>query len=234
MHIGIAGVGRMGAAIALRLIEVGHQVTVWNRTADKTAPLATAGAKVAASPSALASEAEVILTILTNAEAQSAVYEGPQGILAGKIAGKLAIDMSTVQPAEIVALAAKVRAKGGAFVECPVGGTTGPARQGKLFGFMGAEPEDAARAKPILDQLCRRLEDSRRRRRHVHRRPIDRGLGRGRGTRRPTQGDQRDERNSEDRRSHDVMGRFQACGNTSLNRVPLPGVLCTSTSPSCS
>ena len=158
MQIGIAGVGRMGAAIALRLMEVGHQVTVWNRSADKTAPLAAAGAKVAASPSALASEADVILTILTNAEAQSAVYDGPQGILAGNISGKLVIDMSTVQPAEIVALAAKVRAKGAAFVECPVGGTTGPARQGKLLGLAGGNAADVARARAILDQLCRRVE----------------------------------------------------------------------------
>ena len=51
-----------------------------------------------------------------------------------------------------------MRASGARFVECPVGGTTGPARQGKLFGFMGAEPADAELAKPILDQLCRRLE----------------------------------------------------------------------------
>src|SRR5207302_8645216 len=50
------------------------------------------------------------------------------------------------------------RAGGAGFVECPVGGTIGPARQGKLFGFMGAEPGDAELAKPILDQLCRRLE----------------------------------------------------------------------------
>ncbi len=60
--------------------------------------------------------------------------------------GKLFIEMSTVQPATEVALADKVRAKGAALVECPVGGTTGPARQGKLIGLMGAEPADAARA----------------------------------------------------------------------------------------
>ena len=66
--------------------------------------------------------------------------------------------MSTVRPGVEIALAEKVRAKGAAFVECPVGGSTGPARQGKLIGLMGAEPADAARAKPILDQLCRRLE----------------------------------------------------------------------------
>ena len=158
MHIGIAGVGRMGAAIALRLIEVGHQVTVWNRTVDKTAPLVSAGAKVATTPSVLAGETDAIITILTNADAQSAVYDGPNGILAGKIAGKIVIDMSTVQPADITALAAKVRAKGACFVECPVGGTTGPARQGKLLGLAGGNGVDVARARAILDQLCRRVE----------------------------------------------------------------------------
>jgi 3-hydroxyisobutyrate dehydrogenase len=68
------------------------------------------------------------------------------------------IEMSTVRPGVQTALAEKVRAKGAAYVECPVGGSTGPARQGKLIGLMGAEPADAARAKPLLDQLCRRLE----------------------------------------------------------------------------
>jgi 3-hydroxyisobutyrate dehydrogenase len=74
------------------------------------------------------------------------------------VGGKLFIEMSTVQPHTEVALAEQVRAKGAALVECPVGGSTGPARQGKLIGLMGAAPADAARAKPILDQLCRRLE----------------------------------------------------------------------------
>ncbi len=57
-----------------------------------------------------------------------------------------------------VALAARVRAKGARFVECPVGGTTGPARQGKLIGLMGADAADTARARAILLALCRRLE----------------------------------------------------------------------------
>ena len=66
--------------------------------------------------------------------------------------------MSTVRPRVETALAERVRATRAAFVECPVGGSTGPARQGKLIGLMGAEPADAARAKPLLDQLCRRIE----------------------------------------------------------------------------
>jgi 3-hydroxyisobutyrate dehydrogenase len=158
MHIGLAGLGRMGAAMAPRLMEVGHTLTVWNRSADKAKPLADAGAKVARTPAALAPDAEAVITILTDAAAIDAVYNGADGLLSADVKGMLFIDMSTVRPETEVALAAKVRAKGAAFVECPVGGSVGPARQGKLIGLMGAEPEDAARAKPILDQLCRRLE----------------------------------------------------------------------------
>ena len=158
MDVGIAGVGKMGAAIALRLMEVGHKVTVWNRSADKTKPLADAGATVAATPAELAAKSETIITILTDAAAIDAVYGGPSGLLSGDVAGKLFIEMSTVQPATEVALAEKVRAKGAAFVECPVGGTTGPARQGQLIGLLGAEAVDADRAHPLLEQLCRRIE----------------------------------------------------------------------------
>jgi 3-hydroxyisobutyrate dehydrogenase len=158
MQIGIAGIGKMGAAIAQRLIEVGHTVTVWNRSADKLKPLAAAGAALAATPAELADKSEVVITILTDAAAIDAVYGGPSGLLAGDVHGKLFIEMSTVRPQTELALAAKVRAKDAAIVECPVGGSTSPARQGKLIGLMGAEPADAARARPILEQLCRRLE----------------------------------------------------------------------------
>jgi 3-hydroxyisobutyrate dehydrogenase len=158
MRVGVAGLGRMGSAIALRLMEVGHTLTVWNRASAKTKPLADAGAKVAATPAELARDTEIIITILTDAAAIEAVYNGPSGLLSGDVKGKLFIEMSTVRPGTEVALAGKVRAKGAAFVECPVGGTTGPARQGKLIGAMGAEAADAARARPILDQLCRRVE----------------------------------------------------------------------------
>jgi 3-hydroxyisobutyrate dehydrogenase len=148
----------MGAAMAARLMEVGHQLTVWNRSPEKAKALVDAGAKLAATPKDLAGAAEIIITILTDRAAIDAVYGGPSGLLAGDVKDKLFIEMSTVRPEVEVALAAKVRGAGAAFVECPVGGTTGPARQGKLIGLMGAEPADAARAKPILDQLCRRLE----------------------------------------------------------------------------
>jgi 3-hydroxyisobutyrate dehydrogenase len=158
MRIGVAGLGRMGTAIAERLKETGHDLVVWNRSAEKAKPLAEAGAEVARSPAELASRAEAILTILTDANAIETVYRGPSGILSAELGGKLVIEMSTVQPETETKLAGEVRAKGAAFVECPVGGTVGPARAGKLIGLAGGEEADVARARPILEQLCRRLE----------------------------------------------------------------------------
>jgi 3-hydroxyisobutyrate dehydrogenase len=158
MQIGVAGLGAMGSAMVARLIEVGHRLTVWNRTAAKTKPLADAGAKVVTDPAAVAAASEAVITSLTDGVAIAAVYSGPSGLLSGDVRGKLFIEMSTVPPSVATALAPRVRDKGAVFVECPVGGSTAPARQGKLLGLMGAEPADAARAKPILEQLCRKLE----------------------------------------------------------------------------
>lgn len=158
MKIGIAGTGRMGEAIGLRLIGLGHELTVWNRTAEKTKALAAAGASVAASPPAVVTAAEIVLTILTDDKAIEALYNGPHGLLSGAATGKLFIEMSTVRPEVEIALAEKVRRKGAALVECPVGGTTGPARDGKLFGFAGGADADMARARPLLEQMCRRVE----------------------------------------------------------------------------
>ena len=158
MNIGVAGLGAMGANIAARLIEVGYTVTVWNRTPDKAKPLGAAGATIASSPADLATKCDAVISILTDGTAIDEVYNGPKGLLSGDVKGKLFIEMSTVPPKIETDLATKVRAKGGSLVECPVGGSTAPARQGKLLGLMGAEPADAARAKPVLDQLTRRLE----------------------------------------------------------------------------
>jgi len=148
----------MGAAIAQRLMNLGHEITVWNRSADKTRPLAAAGAKVAATPFQLASFSETVITILTDAAAIDTAYHAKDGLLSGSVAGKLFIEMSTVRPETEQRLAAKIREKGATLVECPVGGTVGPARDGKLFGFVGGEAADVARAKPLLEQLCRRIE----------------------------------------------------------------------------
>ena len=160
MQVGVAGLGKMGAEIAARLIELGYQVTVWNRSADKTKPLAAAGAKVVNSPAEVAKASEAVITILADGRAIDDVYGGPNGLLSADVKGKLFIEMSTELPSVKVALNEKVRAKGAALVDCPVGGSTKPAREGKLLGLVGGEAPDIARARPILEQLCgQRLEE---------------------------------------------------------------------------
>lgn len=150
--------GKMGSAIATRLAGLGHEVTVWNRTASKAQALAQTGVRVAATPRELASLSEIVISILTNAAAIDAAYDGKDGLLAGEVAGKLFIEMSTVRPATQKALAARIAARNAAMIDCPVGGTVGPARDGKLFGFVGGDAADVARAQPLLDQMCRRVE----------------------------------------------------------------------------
>jgi 3-hydroxyisobutyrate dehydrogenase len=158
MHIGIAGTGKMGSAIAKRLLGLGHQVTVWNRSAARAQPLLAMGIGWAQTPSELATQTEAVITMLTDEQALDDVYFGANGLLSGKVDGQLFIDMSTVKPAQQQAVGARVAAAKATYVECPVGGSVGPASEGKLLGFVGGAESDLVRAKPILDQLCRRVE----------------------------------------------------------------------------
>jgi 3-hydroxyisobutyrate dehydrogenase len=158
MKIGVCGTGRMGSSIAQRLMALGHEVGVWNRSMDKAKPLTEAGATPFASPAELVEGCETVIVMLLNDAASEAVYHAPHGILKAKLAGKLVIDMSTVRPDTMQATGAHVAQHGAAFVESPVGGSVGPARDGKLFALVGGEQADIARARPVLEQLCRRIE----------------------------------------------------------------------------
>jgi 3-hydroxyisobutyrate dehydrogenase len=148
----------MGSAMATRLMALGRDVSVWNRSPEKTKPVAEAGAKVAPSARELAEHCDIVLSCVTDAAAIEATYRGRNGLLAGEVKGKLFIEMSTVRPEVQERLGAAARAKGAGFVDCPVGGSTGPAREGKLFGFIGGEASEVSRARQVLDQLCRRVE----------------------------------------------------------------------------
>ncbi|MBC7576200.1 NAD(P)-dependent oxidoreductase [Tardiphaga sp.] len=158
MKIGICGTGRMGAAIAQRVMAQGHDLTVWNRDRAKTQSLVDAGARHAESPAALVAASDIVIVMLLNDAAMQAVYHADNGLLKADLAGRLIIDMSTVLPETMVELGTAVTEAGGGFVECPVGGTVGPARDGKLFGLAGGSETDFARALPLLEQLCRRTE----------------------------------------------------------------------------
>ena len=154
-RIGIAGTGRMGTAYARRLMETGHAVTVWNRSRERTAEAEGAGARVAATPAELVEASGVVLTSLTDFAALERVYDG---LLAGEAGGKLFVEMSTILPEQQEALAERARAAEASYVECPVGGTVGPALKGALLGLAGGRPEDYERARPVLEDLCKRVE----------------------------------------------------------------------------
>jgi 3-hydroxyisobutyrate dehydrogenase len=158
MRIGMIGLGRMGAALATRLQGGGHDLVVWNRTSDKAKGLVEAGAVLADTPAAVINRSEAVITCLLDADALEAVFAGDAGILAGEVAGRLFIETSTVQPKIQRSLAERVTAQGGAYVECAVSGSTGPAREGRLIGLVGGSLEDVDRARPILEQFCRRIE----------------------------------------------------------------------------
>jgi 3-hydroxyisobutyrate dehydrogenase len=148
----------MGAAMAHRLLGLGHALAVWNRDPAKAGSLIGLGAAAAQSPASLAAISECVITMLLNDAAIDNVYRGPEGILSGDLSGKLIIDMSTVRSETEEALAHDVAARGGRFIECPVGGSVGPAREGKLLGLAGGSEADMAAARPVLEALCRRVE----------------------------------------------------------------------------
>lgn len=152
--LAIVGTGRMGTAFAKRLIEVGKPVTVWNRTPANTDAAAKAGATVAPDIGT-AAVADVILISLTNAAAVDAVTTD---LIAAGLSGKLVVDLSTLLPDQTEAVAKRITDAGADFVDCPVGGTVGPALKGMLLGMAGGTPEAFARAKPVLDHLCKRVE----------------------------------------------------------------------------
>lgn len=158
MNVGIAGIGKMGGAIGSRLLSSGYSVTVWNRTAAKAQPLLDAGAKWAESPRALAESVDVVITLLTNEAALDDVYGSEVGLLSGQVASKVFIDMSTVRPAKPQEMARRVKPLNASFLECPVGGSVGPAKEGKLLGFVGGEAQDLQAVRSLLDVICRRVE----------------------------------------------------------------------------
>ncbi len=158
MKITILGTGRMGSAMAERLLDQGHTLTVWNRTAGKSQKLLDRGAHWADTPAQAVADSEAVISVLTDAKAIEQAYSSASGALSANVAGKLFIDMSTVRPVTQKDLGAKLKQAKAHFVECPVGGTVGPARDGKLLGLAGGSDEDFALAKPLLDQLCRRVE----------------------------------------------------------------------------
>ncbi|HEX2025443.1 MAG TPA: NAD(P)-dependent oxidoreductase [Actinomycetota bacterium] len=152
--IGFCGLGRMGAPMAARLIEAGHDVTVWNRTRERAEPLAERGAKVADSPAEAAAEAEALITILTDAAAVEAVAFGPNGAAGAVRSDSTLIEMSTIGPDAVRAVRERLP-EGVRMIDAPVLGGVSQAEAGELNVLVGADDDDLARHRGVLETFGR-------------------------------------------------------------------------------
>jgi 3-hydroxyisobutyrate dehydrogenase-like beta-hydroxyacid dehydrogenase len=148
--IGFIGLGLMGAPMCGNILARGHDVTVYNRSREKMAPLVAAGAKGASSVAQLVEGADVVITMLSDPAAVWEVVAETAGVLSALKAGKTYIDMSTVSPESSREIAAMVRKTGADFLEAPVLGSRKPAAEGTLVILAGGDPGVARRMEPIL------------------------------------------------------------------------------------
>jgi len=154
----VLGTGRMGSAMAERLATQGVEVILFNRTAERATALADMiGASVATTPAEAASRADVVITMVADDAAVHDQFDGPDGIAAGIRPGSVAVDMSTVLPDTIRAVAPAIRARGAGILDGPVSGSVTSARAGELTIMVGGEADDLERARPILECLARRV-----------------------------------------------------------------------------
>jgi 3-hydroxyisobutyrate dehydrogenase len=148
----------MGTPMTRRLLDTGHQVTVWNRSEAKVAALVEAGAKCAATPRDLLESSDIVFMCVTDAAAVEEVIFGPEGLSTAAGAGKLVVDFSSIHPDAARDLAARLKASNGAsWVDAPVSGGTKGAEEGTLAIMAGGEAGDIERVRPYVLAMARRF-----------------------------------------------------------------------------
>ncbi|MFI8202685.1 NAD(P)-dependent oxidoreductase [Streptomyces sp. NPDC085937] len=155
MRVGFVGLGVMGRPMALNLARAGTPLVVWNRTADRCAPLRDAGAEVAASPAEVFDRADTVLLMLADETAVDAVLARGTPAFADRVAGRTLVHMGTTSPEYSAGLEQAVRAAGGAYAEVPVSGSRVPAEQGQLVAMLAGDDSALASVRPLLGPLCR-------------------------------------------------------------------------------
>ncbi len=138
-RVGFAGLGAMGAGIAQRLRDAGHDVTGWNRTKAKAQPLLDAGMGWAGTPRELAEQSDVLFTMLTDSRALDATASGDEGILAGLRPGTVWADLSTIAPDASVELAGRASERGAFFLDTPVSGSPATLAAGQMSVMVGGD-----------------------------------------------------------------------------------------------
>lgn len=159
MRLAFLGLGLMGGPMALRLAAAGHDLVVWNRSTAKAAPLAAAGAAVAATPEEAARGAGVVFLNLMDAAATEAVCFGPGGLgAAPPRPDRVVVDHSSIPPGRTRDIAARLHdANGARWVDAPVSGGTRGAQEGTLAAMAGGDAADVERVRPYVMAMARSL-----------------------------------------------------------------------------
>jgi len=150
MRVGMVGLGVMGEGIVPRLLGAGHIVTGWNRTKSKGEALMGQGMKWADTPREVAEQSDVVLSIVTDAEAVKSVALGPDGIISGMSSDGVYLDMSTISPEASRAVAAEFKKAGKVMCDVPISGSPVTLNQGKASLMVGGDKDAFERVKPVL------------------------------------------------------------------------------------
>jgi 3-hydroxyisobutyrate dehydrogenase len=157
-RLGYLGLGMMGFPMARRLVNAGHDVAIWNRSAGKAAALVEAGAKLKAHPGEVAAATSILFMCVTDAAAVEEVVFGKNGVAAVSGAGKLVVDFSSIHPDAAREIAARLRARNGmGWIDAPVSGGTKGAEEGTLAVMAGGDVADVERVRPYVLAMARRL-----------------------------------------------------------------------------
>lgn len=153
MRVGFVGLGTMGGAMAANVARAGFQVSAWNRTPGRAGELSELGVALLDSPAAVAEVSELIITIVSDTPDVESVLFGDQGVAVGAAAGSLVVDMSTISPSATRDFAARLAERGVGMLDAPVSGGSEGARKGTLSIFVGGQPADLERARPVLEAM---------------------------------------------------------------------------------
>jgi 3-hydroxyisobutyrate dehydrogenase-like beta-hydroxyacid dehydrogenase len=156
-RVGCIGLGTMGGPMAGHLMDAGHEVAVWNRTAAKGDDLVGRGARRAESPADAARDADVVVTCVSDTPDLEAVVLGDHGVIEGIRDGAVLLDCSTVSPSAEKMLAEALAGKAVEVVDAPLSGGAEGAKNGVCTAFVGGSEAAFATAKPILEAFCKTI-----------------------------------------------------------------------------
>ena len=154
MKIGIVGTGMLGEAVGLHLLDVGYEITVFNRSKEKTEKLENKGAIVVDSPKNVAEKSELVIVVVKDADAVKDVVFGDCGILAGRHEGMCIADMSTINPNSTREISKQVTENGIDYMEIPVMGGPNVAINGKLVIMASGKKEVFEKFKTIFESIA--------------------------------------------------------------------------------